>query len=215
MTGMTEPTQDAVDRIAGQWNREMPQLDTRPMAVFGRIYRIAQLSGARQHRIYQRFGIGRNEFDVLASLRRAGEPFTLAPKQISASLMLTSGGLTGRLDKLERAGLVERLPDPEDRRALRVRLTDAGRQAVEAAVSAGVAAQGQALEGLSSRERSTLDALLRKLHDNFAEDEFDLRIRRQFQSRSPGPVNSLTGPAAFHRRLGRKCDCRQFTFPAR
>nr|BFE87971.1 hypothetical protein GCM10020093_105720 [Planobispora longispora] len=103
-------TEDPVDRIVAQWHRERPDLDASPMAVFGRIYRIARLMADRVAEIYQRYGIGRGEFDVLATLRRAGAPYTLSPKAMTATLMLTSGGMTGRLDRLERAGLIARTP---------------------------------------------------------------------------------------------------------
>ncbi|GLZ75206.1 MarR family transcriptional regulator [Actinorhabdospora filicis] len=160
---MTDET-DAVDRITGQWARELPDMGLRAMEVFGRVHRVSQHTARLIDPIYARHGIGRAEFDVLASLRRSGEPYTLSPKQISGTLMLTSGGLTGRLDKLEKAGLIERLPDPDDRRALRVRLTDAGRTAVEAAVRAGVEAQQKILDVLTPDEQAVLAGLLRRVH---------------------------------------------------
>ncbi|WP_100445651.1 MarR family winged helix-turn-helix transcriptional regulator [Glycomyces xiaoerkulensis] len=165
---MAEP--DAVDRIVEQWSREIPELRLESMATFGRIHRVSEKLRMRLARVYAEYGIGRNEFDVLASIRRSGEPFILSPKQIGASLMLSSGGLTGRLDKLERAGLVERLPDPDDRRGLRVRLTEPGMEAVEGAVRAGLGVTESALSALESDERRQLGELLRKLHAAF-EDE--------------------------------------------
>ncbi len=96
-------TTDAVDLITAQWNRERPDLDTEPMAVFGRIYRLARAMGDRIEQVYGQFGIGRGEFDVLATLRRSGEPFSLSPTALADSLMLTTGGMTGRLDKLQKA----------------------------------------------------------------------------------------------------------------
>ena len=82
--------------------------------------------GDRMEKAYARFGISRGEFDVLATLRRSGEPYTLSPRRLSETLMLTTGGMTGRLDKLERAGLLRRSPDPHDRRGLQVTLTEQG-----------------------------------------------------------------------------------------
>ncbi|MCC3762133.1 MarR family transcriptional regulator [Glycomyces sp. TRM65418] len=164
--------QDAVDRIIEQWHRELPDLELDPMALFGRIHRISQKVSARNHAAFAEFGIGRNEFDVLASIRRSGEPFTLSPKQIGASLMLSSGGLTGRLDKLESAGFVERLPDPSDRRGLKIRLTEAGREAVEGAVRAELVILEEALAGLDAKERKQLGGLLRKLHGAFEDQPF-------------------------------------------
>lgn len=162
---------DAVDRIVGQWANEVPELRLRPMEVFGRIHRISRLTLQRIEPVYLKYGIGRMEFDVIASLRRSGEPYTLSPKQIGATLMLSSGGLTGRLDKLENAGLIERLPDPNDRRGLRVRLTDAGKEAVGHAVAEGLDVQGEVLDTLSAAEQETLAGLLRKLHNGFLGEE--------------------------------------------
>lgn len=160
---MTEE-RDAVDRITGQWARELPDLRLKPMELFGRIHRISQHTIGRLETEFAHFGIGRAEFDVLASLRRAGAPYTLSPKQIAGTLMLTSGGLTGRLDKLERAGFIERLPDPNDRRGLRVRLTEQGREGIEGAVRAGLDVQSDLLDALTAEEQEVLGDLLRKLH---------------------------------------------------
>ncbi|MCP9945805.1 MarR family transcriptional regulator [Streptomyces somaliensis] len=158
------PAPDPVDAITAQWAVERPDLDTVPMAVFGRVYRLAQAMAERMDRAYGAFGISRGEFDVLATLRRSGEPYTLSPRQLSATLMLTTGGMTGRLDKLERAGLLARSPDPHDRRALRVTLSERGLEIVEEAVVAGLAVQREALEAaLDEREAEQLAGLLRKL----------------------------------------------------
>ncbi|WP_025274237.1 MarR family winged helix-turn-helix transcriptional regulator [Haloglycomyces albus] len=156
---------DAVDDIVAQWNRELPDLTTDAMGTIGRLHRVSRLVvSAHLEEIFRLHGLGRTEFDVAASLYRSGEPYTLSPKQIGSTLMLTSGGLTGRLDKLERSGLIERLPDPDDRRALRVRLTEKGRQAVEGAVRDEVEYLDEVLSPLDDAERRELDRLLRKLH---------------------------------------------------
>ncbi|MFF8383385.1 MarR family winged helix-turn-helix transcriptional regulator [Streptomyces kanasensis] len=155
---------DAVDAITAQWAVVRPDLETLPMAVFGRVYRLAHAMGERMDRAYAPFGVSRGEFDVLATLRRSGEPYTLSPRQLSDTLMLTTGGMTGRLDKLERAGLLSRSPDPHDRRALRVTLSDRGREVVDGAVAAGLAVQREALEAaLDEREAEELAVLLRRL----------------------------------------------------
>ncbi|MFJ2031027.1 MarR family winged helix-turn-helix transcriptional regulator [Streptosporangium sp. NPDC087985] len=154
---------DPVDRIVAQWRRERPELEPSPMAVFGRIYRIARLMGDRVEAVYGAYGIGRGEFDVLATLRRAGEPYALSPKAMTATLMLTSGGMTGRLDRLERAGLVVRAPDPDDRRALRVSLTARGLALIDEAVAAGLEPQHEALAVLSREDRERLGDLLKTL----------------------------------------------------
>ncbi|MET7667710.1 MarR family winged helix-turn-helix transcriptional regulator [Micromonospora luteifusca] len=157
-------THDAVDAIISQWRDERPDLDDLlPMEVFGRVYRVAAAIGDRMERAYQRLGIGRGEFDVLATLRRSGEPFNLSPKQLSDTLMLTTGGMTGRLDKLERAGFITRTSDPSDRRSLRAQLTPAGRDLVDEAVTAGLAVQREALAKIDPTDARRLADLLRDL----------------------------------------------------
>jgi DNA-binding MarR family transcriptional regulator len=151
---------DGVDAIIDQWARERPDLDTTAMELFGRVYRISRLSGDAMERCYGRFGITRADFDVLATLRRSGDPFQLSPSRLAASLMLTTGGMTGRLDRLQRVGLVERTPDPVDRRALLVGLTERGRLLVDDAVAAGVAAQAAQLADLPpDRVAAAVDVL--------------------------------------------------------
>ncbi|MFJ8081182.1 MarR family winged helix-turn-helix transcriptional regulator [Streptomyces sp. NPDC096205] len=154
---------DAVDAIIGQWGAVRPDLDTKAMEVFGRVYRLARTMGDRMEKAYARFGISRGEFDVLATLRRSGEPYTLSPRQLSSTLMLTTGGMTGRLDKLERAGLLRRSPDPHDRRGLQVTLTEEGLTLIDEAVGAGLAVQTEALSEMDPAEAEQLAVLLRKL----------------------------------------------------
>jgi len=170
---MSPMTDDAVDRIIEQWHRELPDLELDSMALYGRIHRISQKLGERLHRLRSGQGLGRNEFDVLAAIRRSGEPFTLSPKEISATLMLSSGGLTGRLDKLEAAGYIERLPDPADRRGLKVRMTELGGEVIEVAVRTGIELQNESLSVLTDEEREQLGTLLRKLHLGFEDQPFD------------------------------------------
>ncbi|MBQ1094413.1 MarR family winged helix-turn-helix transcriptional regulator [Streptomyces sp. B93] len=160
---MTEPDRDPVDAIIDQWAAVRPDLDTRAMEVFGRVFRLSRAMGDAMEKAYARFGISRGEFDVLATLRRSGEPYTLSPRQLSATLMLTTGGMTGRLDKLERAGLLRRSPDPHDRRGLKVTLTEQGLRVVDEAVGAGLALQTSALSGLDDEQADRLADLLRKL----------------------------------------------------
>ncbi|MEU5532564.1 MarR family transcriptional regulator [Streptomyces sp. NPDC020362] len=154
---------DPVDAIIGQWAAVRPDLDTKAMEVFGRIYRLSRAMGDRMEKAYAPHGISRGEFDVLSTLRRSGEPYTLSPRQLSATLMLTTGGMTGRLDKLERAGLLRRSPDPHDRRGLQVTLTEKGFDVIDRAVGAGLAAQTQALSSLDDEQADQLAGLLREL----------------------------------------------------
>ncbi|MCX5557743.1 MarR family winged helix-turn-helix transcriptional regulator [Streptomyces sp. NBC_00038] len=154
---------DPVDAIIEQWASVRPDLDTAAMEVFGRIYRLSRTMGDRMEKAYARFGIARGEFDVLATLRRSDAPYTLSPRQLSATLMLTTGGMTGRLDKLERAGLLRRSPDPHDRRGLQVTLTDEGLRLIDEAVGAGLAVQTEALSALNEEQAVQLADLLREL----------------------------------------------------
>ncbi|MEU8773906.1 MarR family transcriptional regulator [Streptomyces sp. NPDC048606] len=160
---MTEASKDAVDAIIAQWYAVRPELETAPMAVFGRIYRISKAMGEAMERAYGRHGISRGEFDVIGTLRRSGAPYTLSPRQLSATLMLTTGGMTGRLDKLEKAGLLTRSPDPHDRRALQVTITEHGLAVVDQAVTAGLEVQRAALTGFAPEEVEGLSDLLRRL----------------------------------------------------
>ncbi|MFF8727308.1 MarR family winged helix-turn-helix transcriptional regulator [Streptomyces sp. NPDC015171] len=154
---------DPVDAIISQWAAERPDLDTKAMEVFGRIHRLSRAMGDRMERAYAAYGISRGEFDVLSALRRSGEPYTLSPRQLSATLMLTTGGMTGRLDKLERAGLLRRSPDPHDRRGLQVTLTEKGFGVIDEAVGAGLAVQTEALSSLGDEQAGQLAGLLREL----------------------------------------------------
>ncbi|MFF3661999.1 MarR family transcriptional regulator [Streptomyces olivochromogenes] len=155
--------QDPVDAIIEQWATVRPDLDTAAMEVFGRVFRLARTMGDRMEKAYAPYGISRGEFDVLATLRRSDDPYTLSPRQLSATLMLTTGGMTGRLDKLERAGLLRRSPDPHDRRGLQVTLTDKGLRLIDEAVGAGLAVQTEALAHLDEERAGQLAALLREL----------------------------------------------------
>jgi len=154
---------DPVDAIVEQWAAVRPDLDTAAMEVFGRIFRLSRAMGDRMEKAYVPYGISRGEFDVLATLRRAGEPYTLSPRELSATLMLTTGGMTGRLDKLERAGLLRRSPDPHDRRGLQVTLTEKGLTLIDEAVGSGLTTQTAALSGLTPEQSTQLADLLRKL----------------------------------------------------
>lgn len=102
-----EPS-DHVDRLRGQWARELPDIDTEPMGILGRASRLTNLFRPSLEATFARFGLDRGEFDVIATLRRSGPPCRLTPTQIYTSLMISSGGLTHRLDRLEKAGLIRR-----------------------------------------------------------------------------------------------------------
>lgn len=152
-----------MDGILAQWKRERPELDVAALGIMGRLFRAAQLADAELGRGIAEHGLQPGWFDLLAALRRAGRPFELNPTQLMATTMLSSGGMTKRLDRLEDAGLVERRPDPSDRRGTLVGLTKQGRELVDAALVTHVGNEERLLQPLSASERHALDELLRKL----------------------------------------------------
>ncbi|MDJ0756405.1 MAG: MarR family transcriptional regulator [Ardenticatenaceae bacterium] len=154
---------DHVDLIQAQWAREIPGLDTSPMGLIGRISRISRHLDQLLQQNYSQFDLNGGEFDVLASLRRAGPPYQLTPTKLFNSLMLSSGAMTNRLDRLEDVGLIKRLPNPEDRRGVLVTLTEKGIELMDSAYVAHIAHENQILQGLTKSERDTLTDLLRKL----------------------------------------------------
>jgi DNA-binding MarR family transcriptional regulator len=147
-----------------QWRRERPDLDARPMAVLGALSEAANLiSRERLAPVFARFGLQPGEFDVLATLRRSGPPFALTPTELYEATMVTSGAITARLDRLEKAGLVSRGPHPADRRGVVVQLTAAGRRLIDEAVTAHVENEHRILSALTREEQDTLAGLLAKL----------------------------------------------------
>jgi DNA-binding MarR family transcriptional regulator len=154
---------DAVERILEHWHRELPHLDTTAMAVFGRLARTSHQAALAVEPVFALHGVTRGEFDVLAALRRSGTPFRLRPTELSEGLLLSSGGMTKRLDRLESAGLVRRRPNPDDRRGSLVELTRAGRAVVEAAVVDVQAHERALLEPLSEDERRRLTTALARI----------------------------------------------------
>ncbi|SEL15177.1 MarR family winged helix-turn-helix transcriptional regulator [Streptacidiphilus jiangxiensis] len=154
---------DAVDRIVAQWRRERPDLDSTPVHVIGRISRLHWALDERLAQVFDRYDLGRGEFDILASLRRAGAPFELTAGELRGSTMVTSGAVTKRVDRLERAGLVSRRTAHEDARGRIIGLTERGRALVDEAVAAHLHNEATLLAGLTTDERATLADLLRKL----------------------------------------------------
>jgi DNA-binding MarR family transcriptional regulator len=155
--------EDHVDRILADWRRERPDLNTAPMGLFGRLHRAAQLSDAALETQLVSRDLQPGWFDLLAALRRAGRPYELNPTQLMRATLLSSGGTTKRLDRLAEAGLVERRPDPCDRRGVLVRLTPRGRAIIDKAVEAHVANEERLLRSLGPADRRALDDLLRRL----------------------------------------------------
>lgn len=154
---------DHVGKRRAQWARELPDLDTTGMAVLGRARWITLKVRPAIEDVFRRHGLDTGEFDVVATLLRSGPPYRLRPTELYQSLMISSGGLTNRLMRLERSGLVRRIADEGDGRSLPVELTEAGRVTAEAAIRADMECEAELLAGLSPSELSALAALLAKL----------------------------------------------------
>lgn len=154
---------DHVDEIILQWNRERPDLDVSGMAVIGRISRLERMIRPRLDAVFADHGLESWEFDVLATLRRHGEPYQLTPGQLLESMMITSGAMTHRIDRLQRRGFVGRTKSPTDGRLVLVGLTRRGLELVERAVADHAANELDILAALSPRQRAELAGLLRVL----------------------------------------------------
>lgn len=153
---------DHVDRILAQWHRERPDLDVSAMGLLGRLSRLSTHIGREIEKTFSERGLSSSSFDVLATLRRSGPPYRLSPGDLLATTMVSSGTMTNRIDQLEKAGLVERLDNPDDRRGVIIALTAEGLERVDEAATAHVANQHRVLSELSPEEKANLDALLRK-----------------------------------------------------
>jgi DNA-binding MarR family transcriptional regulator len=154
---------DAVDAILDQWRRERPDLDVSPMGPIGRVKRCAALLQRKLDEVFAMFGMTFWEFDVLATLRRSGAPYALAPTSLFSDLMITSGTMTHRLKGLEARGLVRRTANPDDARSVLVQLTPEGLALIDLAVEAHVENERAILASLKPSELNALDARLSAL----------------------------------------------------
>ena len=154
---------DHVDSILEQWRRERPDVDMAALGLIGRLHRTAVLTNAPLAAGLAEHGLQPGWFDLLAALRRAGRPYELNPTHLRRATLLSSGGMTKRLDRLVEAGLVERRADPADRRGVLVGLTPHGKAVVDNVLEAHVANEERLLRSLTAAERRALDGLLRTL----------------------------------------------------
>ncbi|WP_067814890.1 MarR family winged helix-turn-helix transcriptional regulator [Nocardia inohanensis] len=160
---MGEMKEDAVDVIAAQWHRERPDLDLEAMGIIGRLGRLSIVAGRRVEQVFTAHGLQRGEFDVIAALRRSGNPYELNPSVLADTLMLSRAGMTGRLDRLESAGLVRRIADAGDRRAVKVGLTDRGLELIDLVITEHTENETRLLSVLSAQDRKDLDRIARIL----------------------------------------------------
>lgn len=158
-----QPVQDDVDEIVDAWRRERPDLDPEPLHVFSRLSRLSRRLDLDRATAFGDHGIDGWEFDVLSALRRAGAPYELSPGRLVQETLVTSGTMTNRIDRLTAKGWVERAPSPSDRRGVIVRLTEAGRTAVDGAMADLLERERDLLAELGAPEVAELTALLRRL----------------------------------------------------
>lgn len=150
-----------------QWERERPDLAFDAMGTIGRLGRLMAFVNTSIEEVFATHGISVGDFDVLAALRRSGEPFVLRPTELARQLMLSPAGMTNRLDRLAKAELIDRTPDPEDRRGWLIELSDRGRAIVDAAVADHVANEERLLSVLDAGQRTAFDDALRTLARQF------------------------------------------------
>ena len=155
--------EDEVDEIVAAWQRERPDLDVAPLEVLSRLDRLASVLGARRAQTFARHDLRHHEFDVLAALRRAGEPFQLTAGELAAATHVTSGTMTSRIDGLAKRGLVTRAPDLDDGRLVRIALTATGRAQVDLAFAELLAAEKELLAPLAPSSLGPLADALRVL----------------------------------------------------
>ncbi|SHG93483.1 DNA-binding transcriptional regulator, MarR family [Cognatishimia maritima] len=151
-----------IEDIRAQWAKQRPDIDTAPMATIGRVVRLSALLCEQMSKTHEKHGLNSASFDVLATLLRSGPPYALSPNDLLATMMVTSGTMTNRIDQLEKDGLVERVRNPKDRRSVFVQLTETGRKIIDAAVTDHVMVQRNLVEGLSDEDLATLNGILDK-----------------------------------------------------
>lgn len=157
------PVQDRIDERRAQWAEELPSVDTTGMAILGRARWLTLKVRPSIEAVFAKRGLDAGEFDVLGTLLRNGPPYRLRPTELYRSLMISSGGLTNRLDRLEKAGLIRRGEPEGDGRSLPVELTREGRRRAEAAFREDMKIEAGLLAALTAEEKRALEGLLRKL----------------------------------------------------
>jgi DNA-binding MarR family transcriptional regulator len=161
--------QDHVDRMLEVWKRELPDLDLATEGIVERIQKLQRYLDRAMNETLAEFKLDRGEWWLLGALRRSGPPYRKSPGKLAEDIGLSSGAMTNRLDRLEAADLIRRLPDPDDRRALQVELTKAGWRAWQDTVGAQARKEALVANALDPSEKEMLNALLRRLMLEFEE----------------------------------------------
>jgi len=154
---------DHVDLVIRQWKIERPDIDPSPMSIMGRLVRLGNIFSTQTQQVFTKYGLHSGEFDVLATLLRSGKPYALTPNRLFRALMLSSGAMTNRIDKLEAQKLVSRAPDANDRRGVIVSLTPKGLDLINKAITDHVNKGRELLSCLSPTEQETMAKLFKKL----------------------------------------------------
>ena len=156
-------TADSIDGLLAEWRRERPDLDPSPFGIYGRIWRLSTTLLGDAEQWLKPIGLTFESFSLIVTLRRSGPPYELNPTALYRESLLSTGAITNRIDRVEREGLVKRLPDPNDRRGTIVRLTAKGRSLADRSIKLHFEALTETLSALNRAERDQLAALLSKL----------------------------------------------------
>ena len=164
---------DAIDAVVDQWRRELPDVDVWPMSILGRIVRLSRVLEREYRKFFAEYGLEPFEFDVLTTLRRSGEPYELSANALLKASLVTSGAITNRIDRMEVKGLVERVRDLDDRRSVRVRLTQHGREVLDGIFSLHIANAERMLQPLDPEQCEQLASALRILLESFGDTSLE------------------------------------------
>jgi DNA-binding MarR family transcriptional regulator len=178
---------DHVDQLVEQWQREIPELDVSPMHIIARISRLSRILERKIEELYEPYGLNQAQFGVLAALRRAGKPYCLSPTELYNSLLISSGAMTNRLERLTAAGYVERTSDPSDGRGLLVALTPKGKRLIDRLLALHYENERALLSSMKARDRATLARFLRGLLLEF-EDNGEPESSRSHGGASRGSI---------------------------
>jgi DNA-binding MarR family transcriptional regulator len=162
---------DSIETFMRQWKKERPDLDPWPVGILGRTQRISARLQTRALTWLEPLGLTWDSFSLLLALRRSGPPYELRPTDIYKESLLSSGAITNRIDKVEKAGWVKRFDSPSDRRGVIVRLTASGKAVADKAVEVHFRELGAQLSKLSKKDRQLLLELLKKLLRTLEEDQ--------------------------------------------
>lgn len=157
---------DRVDITLHKWSKERGELDTSAKAIIGRIIRLQGVILEIVSKTFKTFQINPGEYAVLCNLRVNGKPYQMSPKEIIQSVLLTSGGMSNLLERMEQKQLIKRIHNSNDRRGVLVRLTEKGKNIIDAAMTEHVHVESQLIAALTKHEQTILESFLKKLLTN-------------------------------------------------